>query len=956
MSAHPIELSDFRDGVDRKSLTQLRDRFLVVNHGRLERWQAGVGDRQRQFLTLLPLLLHVNHPMMPGYVSGQCPSTLHGYQPSEDVLHEAKLLARSFQFVNRPRAADILSVFLMGSCGTIAQAPGSDLDLWICVRDDLSESGRASLEKKLEKLSQWGQSLGVDAHFFIMSAEAFRRGERAGITVEDCGSTQHYLLLDEFYRSSLLVAGCFPVWWLCPSELEREFDVMTSILRDRRYIRAADTIDFGGVSDIPAGEFVGAGLWQLYKGIDSPYKAVLKILLTEVYASEFPNVDCISLEFKRAVYSGAYTLNSVDPYVLLYRKVEAYLLDRDEKDRLELARECFYFKVNEPLSRVQPRVRWKRELLEAMVKEWGWDESRINRLDARDQWKIKPVMEVHQKLVGELTHSYRILSSFARNEVEENADQRQREEMALLGRRLHAAFERKAGKLERVNPNIASSLHESVLVLVRKVNDEGKELWGLYPGQVAEFRADRALKLAASAAELVAWSYFNGLATTATQFQAVQATVSRQEVQEATQVLSENFPERMQAVDSNYLSQTAAPRSVILFINFGVDSAGMLAKRGLARVSQQNNALSYGGLQEDLVVSVDVVCVNTWQEVMVARFAQGQPLLAALRYIMQQMPAAYAGSLPKVIPVASAEAHAGSLVQRVREVITDVLTCYYGARQPDARYVIQSGTGYFVLSLENWQLRFVRCPDVVALYECLSKPQTRFSPLTVDQKTLSGSPLPLMVREGEPNAVRIFYRAVDEHRTEVWVFDENNALLHLFMEVRDLELMVPLRRFLRSVTERQKAARELDLTTNNIPPDPRLLWFEVVGRGPWQLQARQIPAGYQDRKFLHVQGLAYLGESGVQFNLVCSGQEFNAAVYGETLYDEVASHIASQRESGEHYPVYVTDLDLTALQADPCQPIATITYLHYKAQLEERLTAALRRKTDRMLNPPLSGS
>lgn len=942
MSSHAIELSDFRDGVDRKTLMTVRDRFMAVNRGRLERWEAGVGERQRLFLQLLPLLLHINHPMLPGYVSGQCPATLHGYEPDERTLHEARMLARSFQYNSRMRVADVHSLFLMGSCGTIAQTSGSDLDLWVCVRDDLGEEPRQLLQRKLDRISQWALTLDVEAHFFIMSAEAFRRGERAGLTTEDCGSTQHVLLLDEFYRSSLLVAGCYPVWWLVPAEMEQEFDGLATVLRQRRYIRGEDTIDFGSVADIPAGEFVGSGLWQLYKGIDAPYKAVLKILLTEVYASEFPKVNCVSLDFKRAIYRGSVTLNAVDPYVLLYRKVESYLLGLGEPERLELARECFYFKVDEPLSRKQPRVPWKRELLESLVAEWGWDATRINRLDAREQWKIRPVLATHQKLVGELTHSYRILSSFARNEVGQNSSARHREDMALLGRRLHAAFERKAGKLERVNPNISGSLAEPSLTLVRKINADGRELWGLYAGRAGEPVSGDALRLAGSALEILSWAYFNGLAGVSTQLNVVSGgAVTRADLQEVLAALSSAFPERFQSAESSFLSELAQPRKIILFVNFGVDAAGMLAKRGLTRISQQNNALAYGGVQEDLVLSIDVVSVNTWQEVMVTRFAQGQPLLAAARYILQQMPANTEGAMPEVDAMSFASGLAGSLVVRVREVIDEVMHCFCRDHDDKARFVIQSGSGSYVLSMDNWQMRLVRCPDMMALYECLGRPLNTFSPLVIDKRSLPGSPLHVMTTVEQPGSIRVFYRAMDDVRTEVWVQDENNAMHHGVMEVRDLELMVPMRRFLRSVLERRKTAMALGAATPL--DDPEILWYEIrPGKGLYQLLARSIPAGYQDRKFLHVQALAFFGEGGIRFSLVCEGKEFSADVYGEGLYDEVADYIAARRGNGEDYPVYVTDIDLTALQQDQ-QPSGTITYLHYKALLEERLTRALRR-------------
>ncbi len=70
---------DIDDGIDRKVLAQLRARFLKVNSGRLARAMQALSTRQQLVLKLLPLLFHVNHPLLPGYVSAArrpgCPAS-----------------------------------------------------------------------------------------------------------------------------------------------------------------------------------------------------------------------------------------------------------------------------------------------------------------------------------------------------------------------------------------------------------------------------------------------------------------------------------------------------------------------------------------------------------------------------------------------------------------------------------------------------------------------------------------------------------------------------------------------------------------------------------------------------------------------------------------------------------------------------------------------------------------
>jgi len=478
---------DLQDGIDRKLLKQLKERFLQINRGRLERMLSTLGSRHRLFLESLPLLLHINHPSLPGYVSGRTPCGVSGFEPQKENLRAAQTIARSFAYRRKTtQQCRIFSIFLMGSTGTVAHSESSDMDIWICYDPGLPKELIDELQDKLTDIERWADSNGLEVHFFLMDPIKFRTGVRSDLSGEDCGSAQHYLLLDEFYRTSIMVAGRFPLWWMVPAYNEDTYSELSDKLVRKRFLNKDDCVDFGGISDFPAGEFIGAGLWQLYKGIDSPYKSVIKIVLTEVYASEYPKVECLSIIYKKAVYAGNLDLDELDPYVMLYRKIEAYLVKRNELRRLELIRHCFYFKVNESLSRSvrQSDSNWRRDLMIRLTREWGWDETYVKQLDNRKRWKVNRVRTERQELVQELNHSYRFLSAFARdNDIEALIRQ---DDMSILGRKLYAAFERKGGKIELVNPGITSSLLEDHLSFhyIRDTEHGVNDYWAVFQDYV----------------------------------------------------------------------------------------------------------------------------------------------------------------------------------------------------------------------------------------------------------------------------------------------------------------------------------------------------------------------------------------------------------------------------------------------------------------------------------------
>ena len=129
VQAPPIVL-DFEDGIDRKTLRRLRDRFLLVNRQRWERACSALTYRQQIVLELLPMVFHRNHPALPGYLDGDCPQGLSNYTPSTRELNAARRFARSFSDRDKGiRKPDLDSLFLMGSPGTLGHSVASDLDV-----------------------------------------------------------------------------------------------------------------------------------------------------------------------------------------------------------------------------------------------------------------------------------------------------------------------------------------------------------------------------------------------------------------------------------------------------------------------------------------------------------------------------------------------------------------------------------------------------------------------------------------------------------------------------------------------------------------------------------------------------------------------------------------------------------------------------------------------------------
>ncbi len=252
-----------------------------------------------------------------------------------------------------------------------------------------------------------------------MDEERFRSNRSEEMTGDNCGSSQHLLLLDEFYRSAVRIAGQRLLWQIIPPEMEECYDEYVEQLCQSNYIDCNEWIDFGSLSRIPAEEYFGSNLWQLYKSIDSPYKSVLKAILLEAYSWEYPHTQLLSIDGKRRFFAYEPDLYSTDSYYLMLEKVTLYLEGIKDFKRLDLVRRCFYLKTHEKLSR-EPgagSVQWRREALTEMIKSWNWDENTIKELDNRRNWKVEQVKIVHLGLLDALMLSYRNLIQFARKMI-----------------------------------------------------------------------------------------------------------------------------------------------------------------------------------------------------------------------------------------------------------------------------------------------------------------------------------------------------------------------------------------------------------------------------------------------------------------------------------------------------------------------------------------------------------
>jgi len=923
-----------------------RKRFLAINRERLRRTQEVLRWRTRDFLDLLPLLFHINHAMLPGFVSKQAPAGISDWSPTKKSTDAGKRLAKSFDYRKRAlRNYDIHSIFLMGSVGTIAHSEKSDFDIWICHRPGLTTEQLDELHDKCLAIEKWADSVNLEVHFFLMDAEAFRKGRVIELSSESAGSTQHHLLLEEFYRTGLLVAGRYPVWWLVPPEQEGNYDQFVKDLLHKRFIPANEVIDFGGLSEIPAEEYFGAALWQVYKGIDSPYKSVLKMLLMEAYAAEYPYSDLLSLRFKQAIYDGVTDLDELDPYTILINKLERYLMSRNEPERLELVRRCFYFKVQLPLSKpTRSGHNWRWERMQELTRQWFWNEGQIELLDQRRNWNVHRVLKERKILADEITHSYMSLSRFARTHA--SLARIEQKDLNILGRKLYAAFERKAGKVETINRGISSSIVERHLTIQQGRGRDAEESWGLYPSGVEPGEPGGSLKRTHSVVEILAWCHFNGLIgpRTIISLQVSHGILSLQEVRAIINTLESLFPGG-QLPDTS-IENFSRPPGVLrgaVFANVGIDPLPKHSRRGTDLVSDQSDIMNYSGFSLNLAISFDLLLVSSWGEIITYKYTGITGLLDCLaQYLRMNI---HAGQEePAVLSAFSfSSSHSNAIARRIEELYQDIAGIFYHCHDDQRlRYILQVEQFYFMLESEAGSFRYTRLENYAALIDYLGEPQIAPSHIKVDRKALLNTPLPAILKRNRRGLIQMFYLP-QGRQADVFVLDQNGTLFHQNIDYfEDASLVNQYSRFFDSILSRQNYLFHDDSAALLLDGLEIFKLTKVRKKYSFERQSPQQAAG---QYYFNVQVIGDLVDQGAAFTIYCEEAEFSTLDHGKNLFREVAHYVLDKRGSGLKYPIYITDVDLSpSLLGNPRSGgVQAIDYLQYKKRIEEKLNRELAR-------------
>ncbi|MBU0994807.1 MAG: class I adenylate cyclase [Proteobacteria bacterium] len=464
-----------------------KKRFLEYNNRRFELAMDSFVSGQREMFELIPLMIHANYIPVPVDVPekkqkiSNAPFGIKHYYPSNHV----RLLAYKFFNVDVPAVTKINTyaiegLYTIGSVGSIAQTPDSDIDYWVCIDEArFDEEDISALKEKLLAIETWAlKEFDIEIHFFIMDHLKIREDRFGGSDSESSGSAQGKILKEEFYRTMILVAGKIPFWNVFPSWMNDKyyrFSCMMASKLDDTYI------DLGNVFTIPKGEYFGASIWQLFKSLKSPFKSVMKMALLEKYITEEKQGSLLCNQLKTKWINNDFDSQRLDPYVLLFEEIIEFYRGLGQKDVESLMEKCFFIKVGLDLEKGSTKSVFglRKKMVDYCVADWKLESDLVSGLKTFKEWPYDRIVHLGADIKTYMLETYKRLSNELKvTDAGETLITSQ--DLTILGRKMFVHFAKYPNKVETLPLVLHGGLLFQQVRLQYSQAGNKKGIWELY--------------------------------------------------------------------------------------------------------------------------------------------------------------------------------------------------------------------------------------------------------------------------------------------------------------------------------------------------------------------------------------------------------------------------------------------------------------------------------------------
>jgi len=426
-----------------------KKRYLEYNTFRKKIFLAHSPKDGPLILHLLPWLLSVNNPSVPGYIKELKQSfRVFNIENNREILRLENSFKKKFNIEEErslirfpAKGPEIQGLYTIGSVGTISQTSRSDCDIWICInRADYEGKNWKHLNEKINLIKDWLDSLlKLPVYFFISDVEDIKKCNFGSLDIESSGSAQKNVLKEEFYRTSILIAGKIPFWWICydgENKVDYEQSYTENALSDFGQL---DFIDLGNLEAVDEDEYFGAALWQFNKSLIHPLKSIIKMFQLKMFL-ESPHEQLFCHQFREAVLRDKDRLEFPDPSIFVMNSILNYAHQHTKTEDFEFLKKCFYLRFDMKL--MSKKNTLKEEMGRPVFQKYRINRKDIYHLNDFEKWQLHENINFGELIFQFLIGIYRDIVRI--REVKGGVTPK---DLTIMGRKLSSSLKIKENKI-----------------------------------------------------------------------------------------------------------------------------------------------------------------------------------------------------------------------------------------------------------------------------------------------------------------------------------------------------------------------------------------------------------------------------------------------------------------------------------------------------------------------------
>jgi len=860
-----------------------------------------------ELIQLIPLFLHLNDKLLPGYVNSDTPVGVFGYRPDKKIVYQAKQLNSKFRYEEEGP----VKYFAVDSVMFQQQLVDKKNRCWIFHRSDLNKNQLVLLQEKMDKISNWFSMRGCKLEFICLSDDDFRKNK-----VEQLERINKTIFLDYFYSEIILLGGKYPVWWLVPPSKEYEYPAFVEHIKQARFVDSEEFLDLGGMLELNRADAVRYAVDLVQKIKQAPEICLVKLLVADHKNVIWPEADGISFQLKNSVYERGGVTNPVD--------IMAHIL-RDTLSR--------YPDKNHILSPLRMFSRLRNipgklniKIVDAFLADNYIQEPSSTGIDNLIVYLnfSKAVSYEVRQIFSNIVENY--ITQFNERDIDQT--------LKSVAQNMLVFLSDNADRVPLYNTEDKVDIILDRILLKHEMMSE-EDRWSLVL-EISEGN-EKTIDGFSSLLGLLAWCWLNRIVNNSTQ---VSIDCPRQQVKQIEAhfvletLIQQLNPRLLSSIPSEAFENPVRPLQSLLFINFMTTN-----ENEENQISTTDDPLSFGNLPENQLTHCEQLIVNSWGDVYTKQYSGNSGILKCLCDWTHHAPLDSLAKPQQLRIFGHGVGDSTFMAQRVEQIYGELQSFFYFARQREGRFILRMGLDYHVITVVNALLQARKIGRKQALMEYLEAINKNFQTTALERLTLTEFPLREIYQNNKENVLQVFFQVINRSCYS-WVLDEKGSLWADVLKEYDRESYIThWLYFFKNIRNRLK---DINVQEQKIPAlEINQISINQLGGLEFYHIGSEAVSGNKD--FIDIQISIKTGDKGDEISLVCDGRRFDYQELNQNVLIESVQYLSDKIAEDVGRPVFVTDIDapLRIFNVTNGDDIQTSQILKVKRNFEHRINKLL---------------